>query len=64
MTASMSIVPRIIVMLIILLIGHGLNFGLTMISSLVHPIRLTFVEFYKNSEFEGGGNQYTPFKRS
>lgn len=64
MTATMSIVPRIIVMLIILLIGHGLNFGLTMISSLVHPIRLTFVEFYKNSEFEGGGNQYTPFKRS
>lgn len=53
-----------LVMAIILLFGHGLNIGLCMISSLVHPIRLTFVEFYKNSEFEGGGNEYTPFKRS
>ena len=51
-----------VVMAIILLFGHGLNFGLCMISSLVHPLRLTFVEFYKNAEFEGGGRQYTPFK--
>ncbi|MBB6276095.1 V-type ATPase subunit family protein [Porphyromonas circumdentaria] len=51
-----------IVMGIILLFGHGLNFGLCMISSLVHPLRLTFVEFYKNSEFEGGGREYRPFK--
>lgn len=49
-----------LVMTIILLFGHGLNFGLCMISSLVHPIRLTFVEFYKNADFEGGGKQYTP----
>lgn len=51
-----------VVMAIILLFGHGLNFGLCMISSLVHPLRLTFVEFYKNAEFEGGGRQYNPFK--
>ncbi|WP_025843081.1 V-type ATP synthase subunit I [Porphyromonas gingivicanis] len=51
-----------IVMGIILLFGHGLNFGLCMISSLVHPLRLTFVEFYKNAEFEGGGREYKPFK--
>lgn len=51
-----------VVMAIILLFGHSLNFGLCMISSLVHPLRLTFVEFYKNAEFEGGGRQYTPFK--
>ena len=37
-------------------------FGLCMISSLVHPLRLTFVEFYKNSEFEGGGLPYKPLK--
>lgn len=51
-----------IVMAVILLFGHGLNIGLCMISSLVHPLRLTFVEFYKNSEFEGGGKEYSPFR--
>ena len=51
-----------LVMVFILLFGHGLNFGLAIISSLVHPLRLTFVEYYKNSEFEGGGKPYTPFK--
>lgn len=49
-----------IVMSLILLFGHSLNIGLAMISSFVHPLRLTFVEFYKNAEFEGGGKQYNP----
>lgn len=49
-----------IVMGLILLFGHGLNIGLCMISSFVHPLRLTFVEFYKNAEFEGGGRAYEP----
>ncbi len=64
MTASMSIVPHIIVMLLILLAGHTINFALCMIGSLVHPLRLIFVEYYKNSEFEGGGKEYIPFKKA
>lgn len=52
-----------ILALIVLLFGHGINFGIAMIGSFVHPLRLTFVEYYKNSEFEGGGRPYTPFKR-
>jgi len=52
-----------LVMLIVLLLGHGINFGLCMISSFVHPMRLTFVEFFKNADFEGGGKPYTPFRR-
>ena len=64
MTDEMSIVPRIIVMALILLFGHTLNFGLCTISSLVHPLRLVFVEYYKNAEFEGGGKAYQPFKKS
>jgi len=64
MTDGMSIVPRIIVMALILLFGHTLNFGLCTISSLVHPLRLVFVEYYKNAEFEGGGKAYQPFKKS
>ena len=51
-----------LVMLIILLFGHGINFGLCMISSFVHPMRLTFVEYFKNAEFEGNGKEYQPFK--
>ena len=31
----------------ILLIGHGINLFMSTISSFVHPMRLTFVEFYK-----------------
>jgi V/A-type H+-transporting ATPase subunit I len=45
----------------ILLFGHGLNLFLCVISALVHPLRLTFVEFFKNAGFEGGGKAYKPF---
>ena len=64
MTESMPPAARFIVMLLILLVGHALNFGLCMISSLVHPVRLVFVEYFKNSEFEGGGKKYLPFKKA
>jgi len=64
MTESLPGVAQFICMLLILLVGHGLNFGLCMISSLVHPVRLIFVEYYKNSEFEGGGKAYVPFKKA
>lgn len=51
-----------LVMIIILLFGHGINFGLCMISSFVHPMRLTFVEYFKNADFEGNGKEYKPFR--
>ena len=62
LTADMSWVIRWLPMLIILLLGHGINFALCMISSFVHPMRLTFVEFFKNADFEGGGKEYSPFR--
>lgn len=64
MTESLPGVARFICMLLILLVGHGLNFGLCMISSLVHPIRLIFVEYFKNAEYEGGGKEFVPFKKA
>lgn len=64
MTADLNIVLRIIGMLLILLIGHSINIALCTISSLVHPLRLIFVEYYKNAEFEGGGKAYQPFKEA
>lgn len=62
MTDGMSWWIRWLPLLIILLLGHGINFALCMISSFVHPMRLTFVEFFKNANFEGGGKAYNPFR--
>ena len=64
MTEGLPIYARIPVMVIVLTLGHGLNIALCTISSLVHPIRLIFVEYFKNSEYEGGGIAYVPFKKT
>ena len=64
MTEGMNIVLRAVCMLLILLVGHAINIGLCTISSLVHPLRRIFVEYYKNAEFEGGGKEYRPFKKA
>lgn len=52
-----------LVMVIILTIGHGLNLFMGTLSSFVHPMRLTFVEFYKNAGFEPASREFAPFKR-
>ena len=52
-----------IVMIIILLFGHTMNIALSALSAFVHPMRLTFVEFYKNSGFVGGAKEYKPFRK-
>lgn len=62
LTATMPWFIRWIPMVLILLAGHGITFALSMISAFVHPMRLTFVEFFKNANFEGGGKEYTPFQ--
>lgn len=58
-----NIVVRILVMLPILLIGHGINLFMSAISSFVHPMRLTFVEFYKNAGFEMASRNFEPLKK-
>ena len=50
--------------IIFLLIGHGLNFALATLGAFVHPLRLTFVEFYNNAQFEGGGVPYKPLRKN
>lgn len=51
-----------IVMVLIFLIGHAINMFMNILGAMVHPMRLTFVEFFKNSGYEGGGKEYKPFK--
>lgn len=48
--------------IIILLIGHVLNLALSCLGAFVHPLRLTFVEYFKNSGYEGTGRDYRPLK--
>ena len=49
--------------LLILVLGHTFNFGMAVIGSMVHPARLQFLEFF-GKFFEGGGQPYSPLKRS
>ena len=48
---------------IILLIGHALNLAMSALGAFVHPLRLSFVEYFKNSGYEGKGTLYQPFKK-
>lgn len=52
-----------LVTIFIFLIGHTINIFMNVLGAIVHPVRLTFVEFYKNAEFEGGGKKYNPFRK-
>ncbi len=56
-------VLNVIIMIVILLIGHSINLFMSGLGSFVHPLRLTFVEFYKNAGFAGGGKHYNPFRK-
>ncbi len=60
MTSGMPWYVRWLPMIVILLLGHGITFALSLISAFVHPMRLIFVEFFKNANFEGGGKPYQP----
>ena len=53
----------IVLGIVFLLFGHTLNLALAILGAFVHPLRLTFVEFYNNAEFEGGGVEYKPFRK-
>lgn len=47
---------------LLLLIGHSINIFMAALGGFIHPMRLTFVEFYKNAGFKGGGKEYRPFR--
>ena len=55
-------VAGFIVMVLIFVIGHALNIFMNILGAIVHPMRLTFVEFFKNAGYAGGGVEYKPFR--
>lgn len=48
---------------LIVLIGHTLNLAMAALGAFVHPLRLNFLEFFKNSGYEGTGHRYNPLKK-
>ena len=47
---------------LIVVFGHVLNLLMACLGAFVHPLRLTFVEYFKNVGYEGSGKKYTPFQ--
>ena len=48
---------------LILVLGHVLNLAMSALGAFVHPLRLSFVEYFKNAGYEGKGSLYRPFKK-
>jgi V/A-type H+-transporting ATPase subunit I len=61
--APEHIIAGPVVMVLIFVIGHAINIFMNVLGAVVHPMRLTFVEFFKNAGYEGGGKEYDPFKK-
>ena len=48
---------------LMLIVGHIFVLLLSCLGAFVHPMRLTFIEFYKNAGFEGGGRPFNPLTK-
>ena len=46
--------------ILLVLIGHTLNIAMCALGAFVHPLRLNFLEFFKNSGYEAGGRMFNP----
>ena len=48
--------------ILIVLVGHTLNIAMAALGAFVHPLRLNFLEFFKNSGYEGSGRNFNPLQ--
>lgn len=48
---------------LLVVIGHTLNIAMCALGAFVHPLRLNFLEFFKNSGYEAAGRNYNPLKK-
>ena len=51
-----------IAFILIVVVGHVLNIAMCVLGAFVHPLRLNFLEFFKNSGYEGTGRKYNPLQ--
>lgn len=49
--------------IILFLLGHTLNIAMCALGAFVHPLRLNFLEFFKNSGYAGKGRTYKPLEQ-
>ena len=48
---------------LIVVIGHTLNIAMAALGAFVHPLRLNFLEFFKNSGYEARGRNFNPLSK-
>ena len=49
--------------ILLVLLGHTLNVAMCALGAFVHPLRLNFLEFFKNSGYEALGRPFNPLKK-
>ena len=49
--------------LFLVIFGHTLNITMCALGAFVHPLRLNFLEFFKNAGYEANGRIYQPLKK-
>ena len=54
---------KVVPMVLILLVGHGLNFAMAGLSILVHAVRLNTLEFSNHKGVTWAGYAFSPFKK-
>ena len=48
---------------LVVVVGHSLNIAMAALGAFVHPLRLNFLEFFKNSGYGGSGRKYNPLRK-
>ena len=46
--------------ILLVLVGHTLNIAMCALGAFVHPLRLNFLEFFKNAGYEANGRRFNP----
>ena len=49
--------------ILLVLVGHTLNIAMCALGAFVHPLRLNFLEFFKNSGYEAAGRKFNPLTK-
>ena len=60
---DLPVAAKIVPMVLILLLGHGINFALAGLSILVHAVRLNTLEFSNHKGITWSGYSFRPFRR-
>ena len=55
-------VMGIIVLIVVFIFGHTLNFGINALGAFIHSSRLQYVEFF-GKFYEDGGEPFDPFRK-